>query len=43
MVGDIIAESVGEIIPEWLGDIPRNQQLEKSYIFYTLFTIDNFK
>jgi hypothetical protein len=26
MVGDIIAESVGEIIPEWVGDIPRNQQ-----------------
>jgi hypothetical protein len=25
MVGDIIAESVGEIIPEWVGDIPRNQ------------------
>jgi len=29
MVGDIIAESVGEIIPEWVGDIPRNQQLKK--------------
>ena len=26
MPGDMIPESVGEIIPEWVGDMDRNQQ-----------------